>query len=76
MEQVVTYMVKAVPGKELGAYVDASFCADWDPLEAATNRYMAKNVAWQQNQSYRMSAISLEISTANRDSPLVIRDGV
>jgi hypothetical protein len=29
--------LKPIPGKDLEVYVDASFCGDWDPQEAATD---------------------------------------
>ena len=36
-------IMKPVPDKELEVYVDASFCGDWDPVEAATDRDTARS---------------------------------
>jgi hypothetical protein len=36
-------ILKPIMGKDLEVYVDASFCGDWDPQEAATDRDTARS---------------------------------
>ena len=36
-------IMRPLPEKELEVYVDASFCGDWDPVEAATDRDTARS---------------------------------
>ena len=36
-------IMRPIPGKDLEVYVDASFCGDWDPKEAALDRDTARS---------------------------------
>ena len=36
-------IMRPIPDKDLEVYVDASFCGDWDPKEAATDRDTARS---------------------------------
>ena len=36
-------IMRPIPGKDLEVFVDASFCGDWDPKEAALDRDTARS---------------------------------
>jgi hypothetical protein len=63
-------IMKPVPDKELEVYVDASFCGDWDPVEAAKDRDTARS-----RHGYILRRLSppMEITTPNGGSAVIDR---
>jgi hypothetical protein len=65
-------ILKPIPGIDLEVHVDASFCGDWDPQGAATDRDTARS------RHYQLCRLSrgLEIAIANRDGAINYRERI